>query len=95
MFWKLLLMDMTGMFLMKICKKETCYLLAENLASYRRGRKGSISSHNYKSLIKWHYRLYRTAEKQNRFLAAFNTVRNLVFGLWKKIYYVKRIEKSI
>lgn len=80
---------------LKICKKETCYLLAENLASYRRGRKGSISSHNYKSLIKWHYRLYRTAEKQNRFLAAFNTVRNLVFGLWKKIYYVKRIEKSI
>ena len=39
---------------LKVCKKAKCYLLNEDLASYRK-RAGSISNHSYKALIKWHY----------------------------------------
>ena len=38
---------------LKVCKKADCYLLDESLAKYRRGRSGSISTHGYKTLIKW------------------------------------------
>lgn len=75
---------------LKVSQKSDCYLLDETLASYRRGRTGSVSSQNIKTLILWHYRLYRRAEKQNIILASFNTVRNLIFGLYKKIRYVKK-----
>lgn len=73
---------------LKVCKKANCYLLDENLAFYRR-RTGSISSHSYKKLIIWHYRLFREAEGYNPVSSAVFTIRNLIFGLWKKIRYVK------
>lgn len=73
---------------LKICRKADCYLLDEVLAKYRK-RSGSISNHSYMSLIKWHYKLYREAEHENVVLSLFNTVRNLVFGLYKKKCYVK------
>lgn len=75
---------------LKICKKSECYLLDEVLAMYRRGRTGSISSHSVKTLIRWHYDLFRKAEKQSVMLATFHTARNLVFGFYKKKRYVKR-----
>lgn len=75
---------------LKACRKADCYLLHENLAVYRRGRTGSISSHSIKRMIVWHYRLFRYAEGQNSLCAAINTIRNLAFGLFKKIRYVKR-----
>lgn len=75
---------------LKICKKTECYLLDEVLAMYRRGRTGSISSHSVKTLIRWHYDLFRKAEKQSVMLATFHTARNLVFGFYKKKRYVKR-----
>lgn len=74
---------------LQISKKECCYLLDEYLAEYRRGRKGSVSTHNYMELVKWHYRLYRKAEKQNVFFSVINTVRNIVFGIYKKKRYVR------
>lgn len=74
---------------LKICKKEKCYLLNENLALYRRGRNGSVSSISVIELIKWHYRLYREAEGQNRMMALINTSRNIFFGAYKKIRYTK------
>ena len=73
---------------LKICKKANCYLLDENLAMYRK-RAGSISNHEYTLLIKWHYKLYREEEKQNIFFACFNTIRNIYFGIIKKLIYVK------
>lgn len=76
---------------LKVCQKTDCYLLDECLASYRRGRPGSISTHDVKKLISWHYRLYKEAEGQNSLLAMFNTIRNLVFGFYKKKKYVKRV----
>ena len=74
---------------LKIVRKADCYLLAENLATYRK-RTGSISSHSYLSLIQWHYKLYREAEGLNPVVSLWITGRNLFFGVWKKIKYVGR-----
>ena len=74
---------------LKACKKANCYLLDEMLARYRK-RGGSISNHGYRKLIKWHYKLYREAEKKNPVSAAVLTCRNLFFGVIKKLKYVKR-----
>ena len=73
---------------LKACKKADCYLLDEVLAKYRK-RSGSISNHGYTKLIKWHYKLYREAEKKNSVVSAVLTIRNLFWGVWKKIKYVK------
>lgn len=73
---------------LKVCKKANCYLLDESLARYRK-RSGSISNHGYMKLIKWHYKLYREAEKKNPISSVVLTARNLLFGVIKKIKYVK------
>ena len=75
---------------LKVCHKANCYLLNEELALYRRGRVGSISTHSIKTMIGWHYKLYRYAEDQNPIFAIINTCRNLLFGFYKKIRYVKK-----
>ncbi len=75
---------------LKVCRKANCYLLNETLAFYRRGRTGSVSSHSIKTMIGWHYKLYREAEEQNAITSLYNTMRNLLFGLYKKIRYVKK-----
>ena len=75
---------------LKVCRKTDCYLLDEELALYRRGRTGSISTHSIKKLISWHYKLHKEAEGQNSLIALFNTGRNLVFGFYKKKRYVKK-----
>lgn len=77
---------------LKICKKTRCYLLDEVLAEYRRGRNGSISTQGYKELIKWHYRLFRFAEKENCIFSLINTVRNMAFGIYKKKIYVNEVK---
>lgn len=73
---------------LKACKKADCYLLDEVLAKYRK-RSGSISNHGYTKLIKWHYKLYREAEKNSSLVSAVLTLRNLFWGVLKKIRYVK------
>ena len=75
---------------LKISKKANCYLLDEYLASYRRGRHGSISTHSYWKLILWHYKLWRDAERFGVIHSWINTFRNLIFGLYKKKKYVLR-----
>lgn len=75
---------------LKVCKKADCYLLDEYLALYRKGRTGSVSTHSIKTMIGWHYKLYRKAEKQGIFESLINTGRNLVFGFYKKKKFVKR-----
>ncbi len=78
---------------LKVCKKADCYLLNEELALYRRGRAGSISTHSIKKLIIWHYKLFKEAEGHNAVRAGFNTIRNMAFGLMKKKVYVRKDEK--
>ena len=75
---------------LRVCQKVNCYLLDEELALYRRGRSGSVSSHGIKTMVGWHYKLYREAEKQNPVSSLFNTSRNMIFGFYKKIRYTRR-----
>ena len=75
---------------LKVCQRADCYLIDEELALYRRGRAGSVSTHSIKTMIGWHYKLYRKAEGQNPVVSVFNTGRNLVFGFYKKRRFVKR-----
>lgn len=75
---------------LQVSKKEKCYLLDECLAMYRKGRKGSISTHGYLKLIKWHYKLFREAEKKNAISSIYYTIKNMFFGIVKKLKYVKR-----
>lgn len=73
---------------LQVISKADCYLLPEILASYRR-RRGSISNQSYIKLIKWHYRLFRQVRKESASLSIVHTAGNLVFGVYKKIRYVK------
>lgn len=75
---------------LKLCKKADCYLLDECTAQYRKGRKGSVSTQNIKTLIKWHYKLFREAEHETVFMSLINTFRNIVWGVYKKIKYIKK-----
>ena len=76
---------------LKVCRNADCYLLNEELALYRRGRAGSVSTHSITTMIGWHYKLYHEAEGQNPVMSIFNTGRNMVFGFYKKRRFVKRI----
>ena len=75
---------------LKVCRKANCYLLDECLGQYRKGRVGSVSTQSIKTMIGWHYKLYRELEAMNVVQSLFHTGRNLVFGLYKKKRYVKR-----
>ena len=77
---------------LKVCKKADCYLLDRCLSRYRKGRTGSVSSHSIKTMIGWHYKLYRDAEQLSVLKSLVNTGRNLVFGFYKKKRYVKTIK---
>ena len=76
---------------LKVCRKADCYLLDEVLAKYRRGRVGSVSTHGYGTMIKWHYKLWHEAEGMNVIASMFWTCMNLVCGVYKKIVFVKKI----
>ncbi len=75
---------------LKVCKKADCYLLPEILAKYRRGRSGSISTHGISTMIKWHYKLFREAEKMDVMASLWHTGVNLLCGFYKKMKYVKK-----
>lgn len=75
---------------LKAIKKADCYLLKENLASYRQ-RKGSISHDSMKKLIKSHYDLWHIGEGKNPVIAFLLTIQNLFFGVVKRIIYIKKI----
>lgn len=73
-----------------ICRKTDCYQLKEVLAKYRRGRIGSISTHGYMTMLRWHYNLWHDVENKSVVLSLFLTSINVVCGIFKKIVYVKR-----
>lgn len=79
---------------LRVCRKAPCYMLREPLALYRRGRKGSISTHGYGTMIKWHYRLWYEAEGMNSFASIFWTGMNLICGVYKKLRYNVRYNAS-
>ena len=73
-----------------MCQLADCYLLDEVLADYRRGRSGSISSHGYMTLIRWHYKLWHEAEGKNAIVSVCWTFVNLICGIFKKLFFVKK-----
>lgn len=75
---------------LKVCRKAECYLLDEKLAHYRRGRSGSISTQSLSTMMKWHYRLFRQAEKMGPIPSFWNMLRNVGWGVYKKMRYVRR-----
>ena len=77
---------------LKVCRMADCYLLDEVLAKYRRGRAGSVSSHGFLTMIGWHYKLWHEAEGKNPIAALWYTGVNLLFGFYKKLKYVKRVQ---
>lgn len=78
---------------LKACKLADCYLLNSVLAKYRKGRTGSISTNRYWKLLKWHYVLFRTVEEKSRVCSLVNVVRNMFFGVCKKLFFVREIKK--
>lgn len=76
---------------LKVIQKADCYLLDECLAKYRRGRVGSVSSHGISTMIKWHNKLFKEAEKMGVISSLWHTGVNLVCGFYKKIKYVKKV----
>lgn len=75
---------------LKVVQNSDCYYLSECLAKYRRGRVGSVSTHGYTTMIKWHYKLWHDAMNMNPVLSLFWTGVNLVCGVFKKVHYVKK-----
>lgn len=80
---------------LKVCHKADCYLLPEILAKYRKGRSGSISTHGYVTLMKWHYKLFHEANGNNIVYSLLLTLWNILFGLYKKFRYVKRYKVKV
>lgn len=80
---------------LKVIQKTDCFLLDEFLARYRRGRKGSVSTHGYSTMIRWHYKLWHEAMGKIAFVSLFWTGVNLVCGVYKKIHYVKNYSVAI
>ncbi len=76
---------------LKAIKKADCHLLKENLALYRR-RKGSITPPDIKTKIKWHYTLFRQAEKMNPIASFFWMCTNILGNSYKKLFYVKKLK---
>lgn len=74
---------------LKVCEKADCYLLKEVLGKYRK-RQGSISNHRYSTLMSWHYKLFKEGREMSAYQAVLCTARNMIFGIYKKIRYVKR-----
>lgn len=74
---------------LKVIEKADCFLLDECLAFYRRGREGSVSTQGYITLMRWHYRLF-AQNGGSAFLASVQTVRNILFGVLKKMVYVRK-----
>ena len=72
---------------LKIIKKAPCYRLSECLSYYIK-HEGSISSGSKWKLIKHHYILWRVAEKKNPVASVLLTLRNLFWGVIKKLVYM-------
>ena len=78
----------TAMWL-KVVRKSPCYLLNDNLASYRR-RANSITPKPIWKRIWAHYPLFRVAENMNPIAATFWTLMNVAGNIYKKLFFVKK-----
>ncbi|MCR4902551.1 MAG: glycosyltransferase [Butyrivibrio sp.] len=78
---------------LKAIEKSNAYRLPECLSYYIK-HEGSVSSGSKLKLIKWHYLLFREGLGKSPALSVVLTLNNLVHGVWKKIFYKKKINKK-
>lgn len=78
---------------LQVIKKSFCYRFPVCLSSYIK-HDGSISSGSKIKLIKYHYIMWRIAEKKSVISSIFLTICNLFWGTIKKIKYKKRIKQG-
>lgn len=76
--------------LLKLCKKDNCYLLKENLAMYRI-RKKSISHDKFTKKLKSHYDLFHLCDEKMAVVALWYACWNMWYGILKKKTYEKNI----
>lgn len=76
---------------LKIIRKTPCYRYPVCLSSYIK-HDGSISSGSKLKLIKHHYILWRVAEKRSPLCALVLTIRNIFWGIYKKLRYKKHLK---
>lgn len=76
---------------LQVIEKSDCYRLPECMSYYIK-HEGSISSGKKWKLIKWHYKLFHDGLHKSPLTSAFLTVRNVFFGVIKKIKYKKKTE---
>lgn len=76
---------------LKIIEKADCYRLPEVLSYYYK-HDNSISSGSKIKLIKHHYILYRKAMGLGKLKSVLYTIKNLFFGVLKKIKYTQKVE---
>lgn len=74
---------------LNISEKADCYLLDENLAKMRTPW-GVMGRLLLTKKIKWRYEVYRIEEELNPFVSSLMTVRNMWYGVVKRMKYVKR-----
>ena len=76
---------------LKACKHTKCYLYDKDLARYRI-RRNSLSHSRLKKKLRNQYRLFRVGEGMCAVRAAWYTMINMVFGVHKKLVYVKSVK---
>ena len=74
---------------LKIIQKTPCHRLPLCLSSYIK-HDDSISGGSKWKLIRHHYIMWRVAEKKGAVVSVILTVRNLFWGVIKKLVYKKR-----
>lgn len=76
----------------KVIEKTPCYRFPLCLSYYYK-HDCSISSGSKVKLIKHHYIMYRKALNMNKFFSVVLTINNLFWGVLKKVFYKKKVEK--
>ena len=74
---------------LQVIEKSNCYRLPECLSYYIK-HDGSVSSGSKLKLIRWHYILFHKGLHKNKFVSVVFTVRNLFFGVLKKLIYKEK-----
>lgn len=79
---------------LQIIEKSPCYRFPECLSYYIK-HDGSVSSGSKFKLIKHHYIMWRVAMHKSPIAAGALTVRNVFWGVVKKIRYKKAVEGEV
>lgn len=77
----------------KLSERADCYTFPLILATHR-NRKGSISSANKFSLVRYHREVFEKLYGFNKIKSSFYALRNVFYYLIRKLFYVKRMKND-